>query len=278
MIRPFLDAIVADWQFERGLALARGDRWGARLATARAALAVARVVVRCAVPALHALLATDAAWRIGRATTAAVAIVTALFYTAPVAAVFTGAYPSMPITVGNVLRLLVFVLPTLVGVAIPTGVAIGILLACGGRSQPHRVRALVAVFAVIATLAVCACIGVATFADRPYRDLTSPPGIEQRINPPGSVGYRFERTSSWSTLCASVVLAAFAFTAASASRGRPWLRGAAGAASLLYPFSYLLFGMLAFQRIVPVVVAAWMPNVLFVTAAVVLVRLKPDTT
>jgi hypothetical protein len=42
MRRRFIDPVIADWQFERATALARGDRWGARLATVRAVAALAR--------------------------------------------------------------------------------------------------------------------------------------------------------------------------------------------------------------------------------------------
>jgi hypothetical protein len=98
--RRVVDPIVADLQFEHAEALARGDRRRARLARARAVVAIVRVV----------LVVDRKAWRV-----AAWAVVATGALTAPHVAVALVALP----------------------VVMPTGVAIGVLAACEVRLRAN---------------------------------------------------------------------------------------------------------------------------------------------
>jgi hypothetical protein len=271
-MRRLVDPVVADLQFERADALARGDRWRARVATCRAVAALGRILWHRLVPALRDELAADAMWRMGRAVLAATALLTMVIWMLPLFAVATGAYPSMPVTIANVVRLVVYLSPTALGVTIPMGLSIGVLAVCGSRTPPRHVRATVALLSMAATAAAFALfIGVAPPASQAYRDLASPPGIELRVNRPGSAGYQRERYGQWALVCGNGVLAAFAMSAAAAARRRTWIGAAAGVACLLYPFLSVPLGALAFERVLPVLLAAWLPNLIFATATLLLI-------
>ena len=271
-LRRLVDPVVADLQFEHVDALARGDRWRGRVATCRAVVALGRILCHRLVPALRDELPADAMWRVSRAVFAATALLTMAIWMLPLFVVTTGGYPSMPLTIANVVRLLVYLSPSALGVTIPVGLSIGVLVVCGGRTPPRHVRATIVLLSIAATAVACVLfIAIAPLASQAYRDLASPPGIELRINQPGSVGYQLERYGRWALVCGNGVLAAFAVTAAAAARRRTWIGAAAGLASVLYPFLSLPIGVLAFERALPVLLAAWLPNVIFATATLLLI-------
>jgi hypothetical protein len=271
-MRRLVDPVIADLQFERADALARGDRWRAHVATCRAVAALGRILWHGLVPALRDELATDAMWRIGRAVFAATALLTMPIWMLSLFVVATGGYPSMQVTIAHVVRLLLYLSPTALGVTIPMGLSIGVLVVCGSRTPPRHVRATVVLLSIAATALACALfIGIAPLASQAYRDLASPPGIELRVNQPGSVPYQLEQYGRWALVCGNGVLAAFAATAAAASRRRTWIGAAAGLASLLYPFLSVPIGVLASERALPVLLAAWLPNLFFATATLLLI-------
>jgi hypothetical protein len=276
-LRRLVDPVIADLQFEYVDAHAGGHRWRARLATLRAALALTRVAVHRALPLVNDALTADdrAGWRIGRAALAATILVVMAVWSLPLIALVTGAYPSMPVTAANVSRLLVYVVPEAWPVATPIGLAIGVLTVCGNRSMARRARAAVALLAAAGTaVAFVLFIWIAPRASQAFRDLAEPRGIESRINPPGSRGDQFQRIERWTILSGTAVLAAFAVSAAGAARGRPAIRFAAGIAAAAYPFVYLPAGVAALTRVLPVALAAWLPNILYTAVTILLIRLN----
>jgi hypothetical protein len=50
-----------------------------------------------------------------------------------------------------------------------------------------------------------------------------------------------------------------------------WIGTAAGLASVLYPFLSVPIGVLASEHVLPVVLAAWLPNLIFATATILLI-------
>ena len=271
-MRRLVDPVIADLQFERADALARGDRWRGRAATCRAVVALGRILCHRGLPALRDELAGDAARRIGGAVLAATALLTIAIWMLPLFVVVTGGYPSMRVTAANVARLLVYLSPAALGVTMPIGLAIGVLVVCGSRTPPRHMRTPVVLLSIAATVAACALfIGIGPLASQAYRDLAVPPGIGFRVNQPGSVGYELERYGRWALVSGNGVLAAFAVAAAAAARRQRWVGGAAGVASLLYPFLALPIGVLAFERMLPVFLAAWLPNVIFAAATLLLI-------
>jgi hypothetical protein len=169
-MRRLVEPVIADLQFERADALARGQRWRARVATWRAVAALGRVLWHRLIPTLLDELAPDAIWRIGRAVFVATALLTMLIWILPLFVVATGGYPSMQITIANVVRLLLYLSPTALGVTIPMGLSIGVLIVCGGRTPPRRhVRATVVLLSIAATAVACVLfIGIAPFASQAY--------------------------------------------------------------------------------------------------------------
>ena len=260
---------MADWQFERATALARGDRWGARLATVRAAAALVRVAGHRVVSAPLDAFAVDAARRL--AGLAAIATVAA---TIPVwmIALATDGY-QMFVTGMNVVRLLVYLSPTALVVTIPIGLSTGVLAACSRPSDARRLRIAVVLLVIVATTTSSVLmLRLAPAASRAFRELAVPVGGELRVNRPGSIGYRFEQHEGRALLCASAVLAGFALSAAAAATPRRrWMRPSAGLASVGYPFLYLPAGVLAFGGVVPPPLAVWLPNMLFVTLTIFLI-------
>jgi hypothetical protein len=278
-MRRFVDPIIADWQFERSAARARGDRWGAHLATLRGAAALLRVLVHCVAPALQDAFASDVSRRAAWSVAAATALVTALLGTLPFLAFMVDGFPSLTLTAANVLRLTAFEMPAFVVSGIGLGLPIGVLLACRDALDGRRVRTAVAVLALAGTVAVSGLVvWVVPPATHAFRQLTEPPELGLRINLPGTIGYGFEQQQRWTAVAAVIVLSAFAITAAAAARGRRSVRLTAGVALLLYPFVYVPAFILAINRVLPVPLAAWLPNLLFTTATVLIVRLKPDIT
>jgi hypothetical protein len=242
------------------------------VAMCRAVAALGRILWHRLVPALRDELPADATWRIGGAVCAATALLTMMVWMLPLFVVATGGYPSMRLTIANVVRLLVYLSPTVLGVTIPMGLSIGVLVVCGSRTPPPHVRATVVLLAIAATAAAWALfIAIAPSASQAYRGLASPPGIELRVQQPGSVGYQLGQYGRWALVCGNGVLAAFAMTAAAASRRRMWIGAAAGLASVLYPFLSVPIGVLASEHVLPVLLAAWLPNVIFATATLLLI-------
>lgn len=228
--------------------------------------------MRRLVPALRNEVPAETVWRIGRAVLAATTLLTMATWMLPLFVVATGGYPSMRITTANVVRLLLYLSPTALGVTIPIGLSIGVLVVCSSRTPPRHVRATVVLLAIAATALACALfIAIAPLASQAYRDLASPPGIELRVNRPGTVGYQLDRYGRWALVCGNGVLAAFAMSAATATRRRTWIGAAAGLASVLYPFLSVPTGVLAFERVLPVLLAAWLPNLMFATATLLLI-------
>jgi lipopolysaccharide export LptBFGC system permease protein LptF len=258
--RRFVDPVIADLQFERAEAFARNDRWRARLAAMRAVLALTRVL----------LVADRDAWHVAGWALAATGALTALTWLLPLFAFATGAY-EMPASAANLALLLVYLTPVALPVVMPVGVAFGVLAACDSPSDARRTRAAVIALALVATAVACLLfVWVAPVASAAFRDLARPIGRELRINVPGSIGYRLEQQQRWTLLAATAVLAAFASSAASAARRprREWLIGAAGVASFAFPFLSIPCGLFAVAGILPVPLAAWLPNIVFATAAV----------
>jgi lipopolysaccharide export LptBFGC system permease protein LptF len=211
----------------------------------------------------------EVVWRIVLAALAATALLMVAVWSLPLIALTTGAYPSMPVTVANVLRLLVYLVPEALPVAIPIGLAVGVLAACGGRSVPRRARLAVVLLVIAGTaLAYVLFIWIAPLTSQAFRDLAAPRGIEFRLNAPGSVGDRLLRDERWAILCGTAVLAAFALSAAAAARGRLEIRVAAVVASVAYMLLYLPVGVLASTHVLPVSLAVWLPNILYATATI----------
>ena len=273
MRRRFFDQVIADWQFERATALARGDQRGARLATVRAVAALARVAVHCLAAAPHRAFATDTARCAAVSVVAATAVVTIAVWILPLLALATGAYPSMPVTAMNVALLFLYLSPTALVVAIPMGLSAGVLAACGRPSDACRIRVTVVLLVIVATVVACMLfLWLAPITSRAYRELAAPAGGELRVNLPGSVGYRLAQHEGSALLCASTVLAAFGLSAAAAAAPRRrWVRLGAGIASVGYPFFYVPVAALAFSGVVPAALAAWLPNILFAIATLLLV-------
>jgi len=264
-----VDPLIADLQFEHAEMLARGERWRARLATMRAIVALARVLV-----------AADGAFRrIGLAALGSTALLVMALSMVPLLALLTGAYSAMPIAAADVLLLLVYFTPVALAVVTPAGVAFGVLIVCRRPSDARHMRVPLALLVVAASALACVLfLYVAPIASAAFRDLARPIGGELRVNVNGSVGYRFEQQEKWAWLFATAVLTLFAASAAAAAtRRRAWLRAAAGIASLLYMFLYLPAGMLAFERLIPVPLAVWLPNIAYVAMTIALVRFNPAT-
>lgn len=211
-------------------------------------------------------------WRVARAALVATMLVVTAVWLLPLIAFVTGAYSSMPATFANALRLLAYLTPVALPVAIPIGLAIGVLAACGDRSTANRARSAVAVLAIAATiLASALLVWIAPSASQAFRDLAAPQGIASRVNTPGSIGDRLLRDEGWAILCGTGVLAAFALCAAGAARGRVDVRIAAAAASCGWMALYWPANALALTRTLPIALAAWLPNLVYATAAIIVV-------
>jgi hypothetical protein len=211
------------------------------------------------------------AWRVAGWVLTATGALTALTWLLPVFAFATGAY-EMPASAANLALLLLYLTPVALPVVMPTGVALGVLAACDSPFDARRTRVAVIALVLVATTVACVLfVWVAPVASAAFRELARPIGGELRINVPGSVGYRLEQQQRWTLLAATAVLAAFASSAANAARlRREWLSGAAGVASFAYPFLYIPCGLVASTGLLPVPIAAWLPNILFTTAAILL--------
>jgi hypothetical protein len=192
----------------------------------------------------------------------------------PLIALGTGAY-YMPATLSNVALLLVYLSPVALPVVMPPGIALGVLAVCRRPSDARRVRFAVVLLVIVGTVvATVLFVWIAPLASQAYRDLAAPRGIDMRVNAPGSAGYQLLRDEGWAILCANGVLAAFGIIAAGVARGRPEIRLAAGLATMPWPFLYLPFGALATQRLLPILLAAWLPNLIFAPATVLLLCLQ----
>jgi lipopolysaccharide export LptBFGC system permease protein LptF len=225
------------------------------------------------VAAPHDAFATDTARCVAGSAAAATAVVTIAIWTMPLIALATGAYPSMPVTALNVALLFGYLSPTALVVAIPMGLSTGVLAACGRPSDARRIRVAVVLMVIVATVVACMLfLWLAPITSRAYRELAAPAGGELRVNRPGTIGYRVSQHERWALLCANAVLATFALSAAAAaSPRRRWVRLGAGIASVGYPFLYVPVAVLAFSGVVPAALAAWLPNILFATATLLLV-------
>jgi len=272
MRRRLFEAVMADWQFERGTALARGDRWGARLATVRATAALVRIAGYWVVRAPRDAFAGDAAQRLAGLAAIATVLATIPVWMMPLIALATGGY-QMFVSAMNVALLLVYLSPTALVVTIPIGLSTGVLAACPRPSDARRIRVAVVLLVIVATLTSSVLmLRLAPAASRAFRELAMPVGGELRVNRPGSIGYHFEQSEGFALLCANAVLAGFAFSAAAAATPRRrWPRLSAGLASVGYPFLYLPAGVLAFSGVVPPSLAVWLPNMLFVTMTIFLI-------
>jgi len=272
MRRRLIDQVIADWHFERAVALGRHDRWAARLATIRAVIALVRVAVYCVAVAPVDASAGDPSRRIAGAVVVATAMITMVPWSISLFALVTGAY-AMDVTTLNVALLFVYLGPTALVVTIPVGLSTGILAACGRPSDARTARIAIALLVVLATaVSVTLLAWLSPITSYAYRQLARPIGGDLRVNAPGSVGALLAWHEGWALLGASVVLGTFALSAAAvttpqAVRVRFW----AGVASVAHPLLYVPVGVLAITRVVPTVFAAWLPNALFATAALLLI-------
>jgi len=272
MRRRLIDQVIADWHFEHAAALARHDQWAARLATMRAVGACARVAVYCVAVAPLDAFASDSPRRVAGAAVVATVAVTMVIWSISIFALVTGAY-SMDVTILNVVLLFVYLSPTAFVVTIPVGLSTGVLAACSRPSDVRKARIAVVLLAVVATVvSLTLSLWLTPTTSHAYRELARPVGGELRINAPGSIGALLEWHQGWALLGANAVLATFALCAAAVTAPQAiWVRFWAGVASVAYPLLYVPAGVLALARVVPAVFAAWLPNVLFATAALVFV-------
>ena len=267
-MRRFVDPAIADLQFERHAAAAHNGRWRASLATLRGVIALMRVLAYCATTPFR----DDEGSGLRATLSMAVAIV------AMTAASVYGPLHQIPIPIRTragdwpLASLLVF---QAVPATVPFGIAAGIAVAARA-GVTRRIREAAGVFAIVGTIVVTLFdMWLTPVANSAYRNLLAgrpiAPGVsELRVQELVHLQYWLQFHTIVAHSFASVILAAFALSASAVAGGRRSVRAAAIAAALAYLSCYRSFSLLAFKGDLPDALAAWMPNILYATAAALL--------
>jgi hypothetical protein len=277
-----VDPIVADLQWEHGQAMRRGQRWRSRGIRVAATFSLLKVMVAKMdwIPDSRGPVMRTAAYSL-----AATVCVTMLF------AVPTFLNPLAP------QAYYVYVFPQLLAIAIPIGIAMGIVGVLGGTALSSKVKAGVVALAVLGAAAAFVTGGwISPAANHAARvasgqapdelnnmDAWSPTELtlgqlNARIHKAADFGlspdvgylrfllqiyygrWAFPVASLTLTLC---LLAVAGFPGA----GRKTLGGAAFALMIGYEAASLFAGRLNQQSAMPVLLAAWLPNLMLAAIA-----------
>jgi hypothetical protein len=283
-LERLIDPVIADLRREQADALRQGQPWRAR--AVRAAGYVAFVKVAAFAASRGSRLAVRDAARaddraIGRTvlfSLAAMLAITAVFVVPPLSHSHDG-------HVGDLPRLIWYLLPQALAVSTPIGVVLGILMGLRGRTVTTRVRRTIAGLAILATIATIVNTGwVMPEGNQAFREFFAGRRILRGTNELTFGQLAATDMSQFhdrlSLACAPLALALFCLGVARIRRER---YGAIVTAlfGLTICFAYYVL-MLDFRRhgagdLLPAVVSAWLPNVAFLAAASLL-RYVPSQT
>ena len=298
-----VDPLVADLQVEYAEAIRRGRVWRSRWILAAGYLVFLKTIAVCgaeeAIRSLGVWTVDDrsAMSRTLGVSVAAIAAATVMLAIAPlfnarfVPTLFNARFaPLDP-------RLLVYLIPQALVLAVPIGVTLGILLGLRGRIVSRRSTGAVlasAIFCSLLCLAMLAWIG--PLANQEFRQLafgqkgsTFSKGfneltlgeLRQQIDSYRRVGL-IESSSDtelwytyhmrWALSCATLVLALFAVSVTRRIVAR-WIVALAAFGACFSYYCLLWIGRAAaLQDTVPAFIGAWLPNVVFAVLSVALLK------
>jgi hypothetical protein len=194
-------------------------------------------------------------------------------------------------------RLLVYLIPQALVLAVPIGVTLGILLGLRGRIVSRRSTGAVLASAIFCSLLCLAMLAwIVPLANQEFRQLAS--GHERAIDPKGfneltlgelsqqidlyrRVGLIKSSSDSelwytyhmrWALSCATLVLALFAVSVTRRIVARWTVALAAFGAYFSYYWLLWIGRAAALQDTLPAFVGAWLPNLAFVVVSVALLR------
>jgi Lipopolysaccharide export system permease LptF/LptG len=278
-----IDPVIADLQAEYADALRRGQRWRRRWIRLAGYVAFWKVfglhaTIR-AVPVVREWAAADdhAMGRTLVFSGIAIAIFTVLFILPILLTTIGSEYIIQRITRDELWRLLLLLVPAM-PVAIPIGFAAGIVCGLRGRLATARVQRSIVVLAVAGTVVMFAVLAwVAPAANQAFRELVAhrpvPRGMnELTLGELRANGQRFAYHQRWALAPATIVLGLFAYSLSAAMRGKARSIAIGIPASIVYVFFYLVTAVPVLTGWLAPSIAAWMPNIMFVTATVVLMR------
>jgi Lipopolysaccharide export system permease LptF/LptG len=301
-----IDLVIADLQTEWAEAIRQGRAWRSRWVRIAGYVTLLKVVVFCgcdaAMRTVGRFIEDDhpTRWRMIGWTVSVTVIATALLATWPLLNLPSQRHLS------NIdhAKLLFYLMPQALVVAVPIGIAIGILGALGGHTSARRLSG-----PILATAFVCSIISFAsiawivpasnqafrvTYAGRNlakgFSELTLGE-IDQQVvragargdveGEPNSRQLAIAYHSRWAFSCATFVLALFSL---SIIRRRSVARTVFGVAACGLYFAYYLgpsdVSELSREGSLPGFAIAWLPNVVLalMSVALITVRLKADTT
>jgi hypothetical protein len=284
-----IDPLIADLQLEHEEAAHAGRRWKARLVRTVAWFAFIKVVVLCvsrdAIPSREAratddrrVLARVLAW-----SSAIMIVVIALLELPFISAYAPALHQLTPMR-------FVYLVPQGIGLALPIGATLGVVLGLGGREISTRVRVCCLALAALASAAAFVNLGwVTPAANQAFRSLESgriDPGIGElplgqlvreieRFNHDPAFrqfGYLLALSFAFHNRIAlsfsPLVFVLFAFSMLSVSVMRRWMLVAASCVAFFSYYMFLLGGRsLVFDRTAAAYAVAWLPNVVLCLAA-----------
>jgi hypothetical protein len=190
-------------------------------------------------------------------------------------------------------HLVIYLIPQTIPFAIPLGVTIGVFCGLRGSVISARLRAAVLALALLCTaMSFATMVWVMPPADRAFRaevgwgGRTKNPNemtlseLRERIDefdragwPRAAHAHRLAYEMRWAIPCATCVLTLFALSAVPRwRRARTWMLAVVGfGAWLAYFFLLQATHDAAVHRAMPIVLAVWLPNLLFITAAIAFV-------
>jgi hypothetical protein len=262
-----IDPVIADLQSEHIDAIRRGQTWRSRWVRLAGYVVFWKVIglhaTARAVPALREWAAADDR-AIGRTlafTVIATVFVTMVLSLLPLPSVVRAVHERVggrPLARYRIGQLYVQVALQLWPAGLQIGFAVGILCGLHGRLATARVRRS------IVTIGVASAALLFAF-------------LKETPNPPGGLGAQFAQHQHWAASLTMLVMGVFAYSLSAAMGGKARSIPIGIVASVVYLFSYLIFFLPVVWGWLPPLVGAWLPNVVFSIAIIVLVRLEPDT-
>jgi Lipopolysaccharide export system permease LptF/LptG len=287
-----VDPLVADLQVEYAEAIRRGRAWRSRWILVAGYFIFLKTIAVCgAEEAIRSLGVWTVDDRSAMSRTLGFSVIAIAAATAVLAILPLGRFtPLDP-------RLLVYLIPQALVLAVPIGVTVGILLGLRGRLVSRRSTGVVlasAIFCSLLCLAMLAWIG--PLANQEFRQLAfgqersivskgfgelTLGELSQQIDSYRRVGLIKSSSDSelwytyhmrWALSCATLVLALFALSVTRRLVARWTVALAAFGACFSYYWLLWIGRAAALQETLPAFVGAWLPNLAFVVVSVALLR------
>ena len=188
----------------------------------------------------------------------------------------------LPVTADQVGWLLLYLVPQAIPIALPIGFATGITCGLHGRAATLRTRRSIVIISIVSCALMVVMLGwIMPAANQAFRELIAGRPIlkkganELTLGELRTHGLRFQYHQRFALSLATLALGPLAFYLSAWMRGRFRSIVIGVIASLVY-FSlvYVFFGVTvpAPTGWPPPFIDAWTPNIMFVTATVVLMR------